>query len=150
MKIATWNIRGFNMPLKQNGVRHLIHQHNIDVLGILENKLVVHKLRNIMNKKFKGWKEINNFQEVSGGRIMIIWNPITALVEPLEITSQAIHCLVKCNVSSLVFQVSVVYALYGIICETGVPISHNLGFYWEISIVLGVQKKIERIRSDYL
>lgn len=44
MKIASWNIRGLNMPLKQNGVRNLIHEHNIDLIGILE--------RNLMNRSF--------------------------------------------------------------------------------------------------
>ncbi|KAK4417198.1 hypothetical protein Salat_2545400 [Sesamum alatum] len=39
MKIGFWNVRGFNRPLKHNGVAHLIQNNHLCLLGILETKL---------------------------------------------------------------------------------------------------------------
>lgn len=35
MKIATWNIRGFHHPLKQNGVRDWLKKDDLDILEVL-------------------------------------------------------------------------------------------------------------------
>lgn len=52
MKIAIWNIIGLNQPLKQNGVRNLNKQHDLDIIGVLETKFGLPKLDRIMQSKF--------------------------------------------------------------------------------------------------
>lgn len=48
MLVATRNIRGFNRPLKQKSVRTLVHNHKIDVFGILKSKLDKKDLSSLM------------------------------------------------------------------------------------------------------
>lgn len=112
MKLGTWNIRGLNTPLKQNGVRSFIGQHNIDVLGILETKLGMSTIDQIMRNKFDNLLQINNFEVHRAGRILVIWNSLKLNLEVLETTSQVIHCIVTCKVTSLKKFVSFVYGLH--------------------------------------
>jgi exonuclease III len=48
MKIAFWNIRGLNHPLKQNGVKHFPVSNNVDVVAILEMKLKPESIGSLM------------------------------------------------------------------------------------------------------
>lgn len=66
MKIASWNIRGLNLPLKQNGVRNFMKQYDIDIMGVLETKLSQPKLERMMRNKFGSFMEINNFHTQVG------------------------------------------------------------------------------------
>jgi len=43
MIISAWNIRGLNRTNKQREVAQLIHNHSIDVMGIVEIKIKVGK-----------------------------------------------------------------------------------------------------------
>ena len=124
MKIACWNIRGLNMPLKQNGVAHLLKQHSIDVMGVLETKLNQNKLQRIMRTKFGGWMHINNFHLHRAGRILVLWNPAKARLEELETTPQAIHCTITCKVTSITFHVSFIYAFHTIVSRR--PLWENI------------------------
>ena len=115
MKIACWNIRGFNKPLKQNGVKSFIKKHQVDVMGVLETKLNLDKLARVLKNKFQGWVQINNFDTHAAGRILLLWNPMTVDVQPLDISPQIIHCCVKCKVTSSCFYLSFVYGLHSVI-----------------------------------
>ncbi|XP_022846184.1 uncharacterized protein LOC111368907 [Olea europaea var. sylvestris] len=97
MKIGAWNIRGLNRPLKQNGVRHFMKQHDVDVMGILETKLGELKLNRVMRNKFNGLMQVNNFLTHKAGRILILWNPSKVKLEVLETASQVIHCIATCK-----------------------------------------------------
>lgn len=103
MKIAAWNIRGMNQPLKQNGVRHFTKHYNIDVMGILETKLDQPKLLRVMRNKFT-ISQVNKFSTHQAGRILILWD-----------SSKVIHWLATCNVTSYTFHVSFVYAFRTIV-----------------------------------
>ena len=103
------------MPLKQNGVKRLIDQHQVSVMAILESKLNSHKLLKVMSRKFPGWEEINNFQEHPAGRIVVLWDPLKIRLEPLGIFPQVIHCLIRCKISGCSFQASFVYAFNSVL-----------------------------------
>ncbi|KAL0323598.1 UNVERIFIED_CONTAM: hypothetical protein Sangu_1979100 [Sesamum angustifolium] len=75
MKIGFWNVRGFNRPLKQNGVAHLIKNNQLCLLGILETKLAATAIPKIINRLFPGWCQANNFDAIAGGRILLSGTP---------------------------------------------------------------------------
>ncbi|XP_074301305.1 uncharacterized protein LOC141632681 [Silene latifolia] len=62
MKIASWIIRGLNCPIKQQEVKTLLLDHQIDILGILET------------------------------RNLVFYNPSTISISHQVITSQMISC----------------------------------------------------------
>ncbi|KAK4428264.1 hypothetical protein Salat_1126000 [Sesamum alatum] len=77
--IEFWNMRGFNRPLKHNGVTYLIKNNQLCLLGILETKLVAPAIPRILNQSFSGWCQINIFGTIDGGHIFVIWNPTLIL-----------------------------------------------------------------------
>lgn len=110
MKIASWNIRGFNHPLKQNGAKLLIHSNQIDVVAILETKSNISKVQKFINNKLKGWKFVDNSDCAHGGRIFVLWNPALVDLVLLQKQGQVVHCLVNCRISSTTMRVSFIYA----------------------------------------
>lgn len=115
-----------SLSLKQklNGVRNLIRQHNIDMIGVLETKLNQEKIQRIMRKKFQGWLELNNFHTHRAGRILVLWDPSKVTLEPVEISPQVIHCTATCKVSSITFHVRFVYAFHSIVSR--IPLWNNM------------------------
>ena len=124
MICASWNIRGFSLALKQNGVRHVIKEHRVDVLAILDSKVNVPKLDWIMKVKFPGWKQVNNFDQHAAGRICVIWNPAKVDLVSLGGSSQVIHCNVTCLVTSKSVCMSFIYGLHSIVARR--PLWNNL------------------------
>ncbi|KAL0424176.1 UNVERIFIED_CONTAM: hypothetical protein Sradi_0952400 [Sesamum radiatum] len=128
MKIGFWNVRGFNRPLKQNGVAHLIKNNQLCLLGILETKLAATAIPKIINRLFLGWCQANNFDAIAGGRILIIWNPAVIDLYPEDISPQVIHCRVTNKSSQLSFYISFTYGLYTVV---------NRRSMWEKLLELG-------------
>ncbi|KAL0381232.1 UNVERIFIED_CONTAM: hypothetical protein Sangu_0187500 [Sesamum angustifolium] len=92
MRIGFWNVRGFNRPLKHNGVAHLIKNNQLCLLGILETKLTTSAIARIINRTFPGCCQTNNFDVIAVGRILVIWNPAVIDLVPEDISPQMIHC----------------------------------------------------------
>lgn len=76
MKIACWNIRGFNKPLKQKSVQAMVKLHNLDILCLLETKLDIAALDKFQRIRFTGMSCINNFAYSTKIRIALFWNPV--------------------------------------------------------------------------
>jgi len=119
MRVAFWNIRGFHLPLKQKGVEALARKREFGLLAVLETKLSVSKLKDFMCRRFRGWKQVNNFASHAGGRILILFDPLKIQLETLEVCSQVIHCRVVCKVSSTSFLGSFVYGFHSIVARRG-------------------------------
>ncbi|KAL0295111.1 UNVERIFIED_CONTAM: hypothetical protein Sradi_6852300 [Sesamum radiatum] len=115
MRIGFWNVRGFNRPLKHNGVAHLIKNNRLCLLGILETKLTTSAIARIINRTFFGWCQTNNFDVIAGGRILIIWNPAVIDLVLEDISPQVIHCRAKNKSSQLSFYISFTYGLYTVV-----------------------------------
>ncbi|GFS29381.1 granulin repeat cysteine protease family protein [Actinidia rufa] len=114
MIISFWNIRGLNMPLKQNGILTHLRKNRVAIMGILETKLSHQALDRIAKNKFKCWKMADNFSHHPNGRIMIIWKEDLVHLEIEEVSDQIIHCLVTCKSSATTFYISFVYAFNSI------------------------------------
>ena len=127
------------MPLKHNGVNHLIKNQSIDVLGLLETKLNQEKLSWILRRKFQGWACVSNFDVHAAGRILVLWNPHKVSIEPTEINAQAIHCKATCKVSQHSVCLSFIYGFHSIISRR--PLWNNIremgSGYQEPWLVLG-------------
>lgn len=111
MIVTSWNIRGLNKSLKQNGVMSLVRKHSIDIIGIMETKLNIEGESRLLKSIFGAWSVLNNFEAHEGGRILILWNPLKVLVELLSYTSQIRHTKVTCKISNSTFFVSFVYGM---------------------------------------
>ncbi|XP_057958563.1 uncharacterized protein LOC131151336 [Malania oleifera] len=103
MKITYWNIKGFNKPLKENGVLDLMKKTRSDLICILETKLSMANLKSLMEKKFSRWKQVNNFESHRAGRILVRWNPYKVHLQVVESNGQVIHCSTACLISSTRF-----------------------------------------------
>ncbi|KAK4432680.1 hypothetical protein Salat_1030200 [Sesamum alatum] len=128
MKIGFWNVRGFNRPLKHNGVAHLIKNNHLCLLGILETKLHALAIPRIIHRSFPGWCQTNNFDAITRGRIIVIWNPAVIDLHSEDISPQVIHCRVTDKSSRLSFYVSFTYGLYTVVNRRSV---------WEKLLELG-------------
>lgn len=59
MKVACWNVRGFNSALTQAAVFGLLKKYSIDICGILETKIEeLSDLHNILLTRFYGWRVV--------------------------------------------------------------------------------------------
>ncbi|KAK6150853.1 hypothetical protein DH2020_015785 [Rehmannia glutinosa] len=98
--------------MKQKGVLNFLRHHKLDVIGLLETKLVEATLPKIMRTWFAGWKHTCNFHMHLAGRILVLWNPATVILEELDISPQVIHCAITCNVSSVSLLASFIYGYH--------------------------------------
>ncbi|CAA0829953.1 Unknown protein, partial [Striga hermonthica] len=112
MIIASWNIRGFNGPLKQDEVVNLIRRNNIDVLGLLETKTDTRRLSLFMDRRLPGWDFCENFDVVDRGRIAILWNPMKVDITMEAALPQVIFANIRCKVSNHSFIASFIYGLH--------------------------------------
>ncbi|XP_042032272.1 uncharacterized protein LOC121778967 [Salvia splendens] len=112
MIVATWNVRGMQQPCKHAAVVDIIRSNEVDVMGLLETKMEATCLKYLLENYFPNWKSINNFHDIPGGRMLLLWNPDTADVVPISIGEQTINAKIKCLISNNFFNFSLVYGLY--------------------------------------
>ncbi|XP_074266601.1 uncharacterized protein LOC141589880 [Silene latifolia] len=110
MKIATWNIRGGNDPLKQKEILDLIKDYKLDILGVLETRIRKNKAAKIITNKFHAYNVICNYSAHTNGRIWLIWRPDIVTITPLIIHAQFIHCVVSHHATCQNFHLTMVYA----------------------------------------
>ena len=124
MIISSWNIRGLNKPLKQNGILNHVKKNKIVIMGILQTKIRKHRMMEIVRKKFRSWKITDNFHHSLNGRIMIIWRGDKIDLEIIDSNAQVIHCLAICKSTSVKFYISFVFALNKVVKRR--PLWENL------------------------
>lgn len=124
MILASWNIRGFNMPLKHLRMQNFLRSRNVDVMAILESKLDTNSAKNILDWKFAGWNSVHNLDSHHAGRIILLLNDKVDLSVKYS-TTQLIHCSIGCKISGKTFQASFVYGLHSIIARRSLWISLN-------------------------
>ncbi|KAK6773775.1 hypothetical protein RDI58_029013 [Solanum bulbocastanum] len=54
MIISTWNIIGLNQPLKKKELRLFMKKNMVDVMGVVETRVKVHKAGNTLQKMGPG------------------------------------------------------------------------------------------------
>ncbi|XP_074305751.1 uncharacterized protein LOC141640973 [Silene latifolia] len=73
MKIASWNIRGFNCPLKYSEVKDYLVVNKIDIMALLETRVKEHKASKIIKKKFSNWHVVNHHESCSTFHLSIVY-----------------------------------------------------------------------------
>ena len=94
MIISSWNIRGLNRTNKQREIVQLIHNHSIDIMGIVETKIKLGKQDNVQFKMLPQWDFLTNSNSDSTNRIWLTWNPCKAKVHILHEDKQWLHVLI--------------------------------------------------------
>ncbi|XP_059309968.1 uncharacterized protein LOC132061119 [Lycium ferocissimum] len=96
MKIATWNVRGFNKVFNYKEFLRVIKKEQIDIIAVVEHRVLKLKAKQIISKVVPGWKWAENYGSSDRGRIWILWKPEVMDVSVIHVENQMIHCLVKC------------------------------------------------------
>ncbi|XP_073149127.1 uncharacterized protein [Henckelia pumila] len=109
MKIACWNVRGLNKPLKQKNAQGVLKKHNLSILGLLEVKIKPNLLDRMMDTKFPGMPFLHNFHVCPNSRILIMWDSKMVHLDLLEMTYQFIHVTISCLLTHRIFLATFVY-----------------------------------------
>lgn len=149
MIITSWNVRRLNGPPTQNKVVNVCRQHNISIFGVLKAKLKLDRVHSFIHRKFRNWDWCSNFEQINGGRILVVWNPSLVECTSLEITPQVIHCNILDKVTSKKFVCSFVYGANTVAARRELWISlfimgQNMNDPW---IVLGDFNSILSLRD---
>ena len=96
IKLAAWNIRGLNDPLKQKEMGTFFRVHSLSVVGILETRVSASNKDKIFTSIFSGWGLLHNYDHALLGRIWVCWNPTVVSIA-------AIHCIDKVILCYILF-----------------------------------------------
>ncbi|XP_073149189.1 uncharacterized protein [Henckelia pumila] len=117
MKIASWNMRGFNKPLKQRHVQGVLKKYNLSVLGLLEVKVNFNLVDRMMDTKFPGMSFMHNFHLCTNSRILVMWDSEEVRLDILGMSDQVIHVSVVCLYSQRVFLASFIYGRNSVVAR---------------------------------
>jgi exonuclease III len=109
MKILIWNIRGFNIPFKQQEVRKEVKRLNVNIICLVETRVKKDKAQNIKNTVLPGWNLIHNYDMHWLGRIWVCWDPGITSIKQLSSHEQAVTCQVDNGTNGGSWILSIVY-----------------------------------------
>lgn len=96
MKIAAWNMRGFNNPQRREDALQFYRLKSFDVLGILESKLPCDLLPSYLKCFEMEWDWF--YSERNGRcRVLLLWKRNSVNVSTLQIHDQFINCEATCQ-----------------------------------------------------
>jgi hypothetical protein len=92
VSIASWNIRGLNLSLKQKEVQHVVCSNKLSICAILESHVAISNLARVCNNIFKRWEWTSNGSLCQkGARIILGWDPLVCDVPVLTQSDQCMH-----------------------------------------------------------
>ena len=109
LKIASWNVRGFNNPHRHKEVWKFLLNEDIKILGILETKIKALNEQQIFSG-VNNWPFLTNSQPTKSGRICVCWDPAFCKVTLLSASNQFIFCGVQDFSFDNMFKICFVYA----------------------------------------
>lgn len=103
----------------------------------METRLKAHSLGGIIDRKFKNWRFVHNFEHHLGGRIIVVWDLSRVDFNPKLTTPQIIHGTLLCHVRKIKFELSFVYALNNLVKRRALwssfsSINEDLNFPWAL------------------
>ncbi|XP_074298992.1 uncharacterized protein LOC141629987 [Silene latifolia] len=108
MIISSWNIRGFNDPIKQQEVRGYLLSNKVEVFGLLETRVKLNNAAAIC-RLFSSFSIINNYSHHYNGRIWVFLNRRMVTVLSSRIHDQLIHVKLLNHVSNKTVSVTFIY-----------------------------------------
>jgi len=119
-KLATWNVRGLNAPIKQKEVKDFIHCQGLHFCALLETHICKGGLQDICSRLFGRWSWGSNVaMSETGTRIIITWDASVLDVMFLEVHAQFIHCQILIKGMTTPFFVSVCYGANSVVERRG-------------------------------
>lgn len=84
IKLASWNVRGLNNPIKQAEIRKFIHANSLSLIGIVESKIRKENMDLSMKHCIPdGWDYVHNGNIGSVARIVVAWRKQGVVVSKL-------------------------------------------------------------------
>lgn len=109
-KIACWNVRGLNSPLRQKEVKAFIKERKLDIIGLVEVKVRENNRKTIENSILRNWEVIHSSLPNSVSRIWVAWNPGSFQGQVTACSEQHITCKMSFkNSHNKEFYLTVVY-----------------------------------------
>lgn len=109
-KLACWNVRGLNSPLRQKEVRDFTCKNNIGLFGLVEVKINLKNRELFAKRIFRSWELAYNSLPNAVSRIWVAWNPYLFEGSQLHSHEQAITLRMKNkNNPGDIFILTVVY-----------------------------------------
>ncbi|XP_074282750.1 uncharacterized protein LOC141607294 [Silene latifolia] len=109
MIISSWNVRGFNDPLKLPEALDFIKINNINVIGFVETRVKEKNFISYSKKYFSHYNSTSNHSSQYNGKIWCVWNPSTVDVTIEATAAQYVHCHIKHYASGATFSATFVY-----------------------------------------
>lgn len=109
MRIAFWNIRGFNEPLKKKEVFQMSRKENLDLFCIAEAKIISDSLENSLTQFKDDWYWTYNdlFGKV---RLIVFWKKDRLDFDLVSLNPQSITCQTRFKDGSSSVKVTFVHA----------------------------------------
>lgn len=142
--VACWNIRGLNFPIKQQEVRDFISLNSIDLLCLVETRVLEDNAGKIRTLYFPNWHCSFNYCSARLWRVWVGWILCCSMQDKF-VSSQVLQCLIENRNDMRKFTVSFVYVLencYGI--SLVLSFLHTLigpGLFLEIPTTLETTQK---------
>lgn len=110
IKIATWNVRGLTNTSKQDEVKLLISENNLNMCAIIETRLIKKMVKPVCENIFGNWSWATNSTECNKGcRIAVGWESEFVEATLLSSIGQVMHFEVKIFNDKRKFFVSFIY-----------------------------------------
>ncbi|XP_074318546.1 uncharacterized protein LOC141655359 [Silene latifolia] len=109
MKIASWNVRGFNCPVKHSEIKDYLLTNKIYILAVLETRVKSSTASKILRNTFKNREGFCNYEKHFNGRIWILFNPKTIAIMHRVVEAQFLTCKAHHHESQKDFTFSCVY-----------------------------------------
>ena len=111
IKIATWNVRGLSTSDKQDEVRKLIQEEQLQVCVVIETHVKFQKVNKVGQKVFGNWEFVSNAEDNNKGcRIMVGWNQSKVSAWVIAKSKQCMLILFETNCLKSKIFCSFVYA----------------------------------------
>ncbi|KAJ6319643.1 hypothetical protein OIU78_015120 [Salix suchowensis] len=110
--LGAWNIRGLNSPLKQKSIHHWINKNKLDIVGILEPRILLANMAKVeKGLGLSSWQFVSNMHHGHLCRILVCWNPKRVSVCTVHTASQWVTCDVLSKEDGSSIRVTFVYGL---------------------------------------
>jgi len=110
MSLMIWNVRGMGRTPTHNALKKLVREHEVAIAGLVETKLSLQTIDEVVNKILPGWNHIHNFEICHGGRIVVAWNPTRLEMDNFVLSDQSITMNARCLTTRREFDMSIIYA----------------------------------------
>ncbi|XP_074315382.1 uncharacterized protein LOC141651576 [Silene latifolia] len=108
MIISSWNIRGFNDPIKQQEVRGYLSRNKVEVFGLFETRVKQTNFATII-RTFPSYSVLNNYTHHYNGRIWVFLDTRRVTLISSSGHDQLIHLELLHHISNKTVHVSFVY-----------------------------------------